>query len=908
MMARELQLNMAVMANDTVKLCPETAFGGGPEMLLSFIDHSPAVAFLKDARGRMLYVNQTFERVFQKPAAAFLGKTDDEFWPPAVARQLRANDQTVLATGERLEIIEQVPTPDGCLRSWLSFKFRVTGPDGQHYLGGMAVDVTAREHVEKALDSERALLRTLIDNLPDLIYTKDTAGRLVLNNAAHVHFLGANRAEEVIGKTVFDFFPRAIAEQYFTDEQTIMRTGQARIEYEEPRADRHGVCGWVLTTKVPLRAADGQITGLVGVSRDITERKQTEDALRASEARFRQLVEHSPDAIFVEDLAGNVLDVNAAACQLHGLSREELIGKNVTDLVPASQREQVRAQYPGLARESAQIIEGESVHADGRIIPVELRATGIDYGGQPAVLLHVRDITERRRAEQHMREAQGRYQTLVEQLPAITYMAEFGDGRWLYVSPQIESLLGFSVAKWMTEKCPWLEHVHADDRPQVLAAEAVCQSTGEKFVAEYRMKARDGHVVWFSDHAVVVRDEAGQPRHLHGVMFDITGRKGLEEQLSQAHKMDAVGRLAGGVAHDFNNILTTILGYSELILRRTGDERTRDNATEIKKAADRAASLTRQLLAFSRKQTLQPQVLDLNAIVGEMDRMLSRLITEAIHLDVRVDPAVWRVKADPGQIQQVIMNLAVNARDAMPSGGTLAIETGNVVLDEHYVRHHADACAGEHVMLAVSDTGSGISREVKEHLFEPFFTTKGLGQGTGLGLATCYGIVKQSGGHISVYTELGRGTTFKIYLPRAVEVAEVALTPGTGAGAPRGEERVLLVEDEVPVRELSALVLRDLGYRVVEACDGDEAMRLAKEPGRKSFDLLFTDLVMPRVGGKELAYWFRLTHPSTRVLFTSGYPEKAMAHNGELVAGIAFLHKPYTPDLLARKVREVLDN
>jgi two-component system cell cycle sensor histidine kinase/response regulator CckA len=383
----------------------------------------------------------------------------------------------------------------------------------------------------------------------------------------------------------------------------------------------------------------------------------------------------------------------------------------------------------------------------------------------------------------------------------------------------------------------------------------------------------------------------------------------LEDQLAQAHKMDAIGRLAGGVAHDFNNILTTILGYSELILRRAeGDRRIRDNAQEIQKAADRAASLTRQLLAFSRKQTLQPQVLDLNAIVSEMDRMLRRLITESVYLDVRLESGLWRTKTDPGQVQQVIMNLAVNARDAMPSGGTLTIETANAILDEHYVRQHADASAGEYVMLAVSDTGSGLSAGAKEHLFEPFFTTKGVGQGTGLGLATCYGIIKQSGGHISVYTELGRGSTFKVYLPRAVEVAEAPVVAQPARTTPCGQERVLLVEDEEAVREMSAVVLRDLGYQVTAAVDGDEALRLTKQSGRESFDLLFTDLVMPRMGGKELAYWFRLTHPATRVLFTSGYPEKSMAHNGELVAGIAFLHKPYTPDLLARKVREVLDN
>ncbi|MEI6085651.1 MAG: PAS domain S-box protein, partial [Verrucomicrobiota bacterium] len=631
--------------------------------------------------------------------------------------------------------------------------------------------------------------------------------------------------------------------------------------------------------------------------------------LQQSDAQFRSFFEHSPDAIFVETLTGDVLDVNAAACRLHGLRREELIGMNVVDLVPADQRDRVRQSFPDLAHAAGRTLEGKSLHADGRIMSVELRVNCLDYAGQPALLLHVRDITDRKLAEEQLRQVETRYRTLVEQLPAITYVAEFGAGQWIYVSPQIETLLGFGVAEWTAETSPWLDHIHPDDRPQVLAVEAECRATGAEFVAEYRMLAHDGRVVWFSDHAVVMRDAVGQPQLLHGVMFDISARKGMEDQLRQSHKMDAVGRLAGGVAHDFNNILTTIMGYSELILRRTtGDARVRDNAQEIKKAADRAASLTRQLLAFSRKQALQPQVLDLNSVVAEMDKMLRRLIGETIDFELQAATGVWRVKADPGQVQQVIMNLAVNARDAMPSGGTLTIETANVVLDEAYVRQHPDARVGEHVLVAVSDTGGGMSAEVRAHLFEPFFTTKGLGNGTGLGLATCYGIVKQSGGHINVYSELGHGTVFKVYLPRVLEHSAVPVTEVPPTAPPGGRERVLLVEDEAPVRELSALVLRELGYTVVEASDGDEALRLTKDNPAGGFDLLFTDVVMPRMGGKELAYWFRVAHPATRVLFTSGYPDKSVVHNGELLAGIAFLHKPYTPQLLAHKIRAVLDN
>lgn len=883
--------------------------GTNPENFRAFVDHSPAIAFLKDADSRLVYVNHAYERAFQRPAEKLIGTADVDRWPAEFAVRLRANDLKVLQTGEPTEAVEQVPLPDGRLRTWFSIKFRVTGPDGAPYVGGMAVDITDREAAEKALAAERSLLRTLIDNIPDLVYVKDRDHRFILANQSLAKLMGAAQPEQILGKADTDIFPVDVAERYAGDERQVMESGQPLLGHEEQVISADGQEFWYSTSKVVLHDPDGKPAGIVGIGRDITAGHQALQALQRSEGMFRHLFEQSPDAIFVEDLDGNVLDVNSAGCDLHGMKRADLIGKNVMELVPAGDREGVKHSFPLLPHLGRRPLEGRSVHSDGRVIPVELQASRIEYDGQPAMLLHVRDISARKAVEAALLESQSKYRRLVERLPAVTYMAELDSGRWYYVSPQIETLLGFSVQEWTADKCPWLDHIHPDDRPQVLAAEARCRENGEEFFAEYRMVARNGRVVWFSDRAVVIRDAAGHPQHLHGVMFDISGRKSLEEQLTQAHKMDAIGRLAGGVAHDFNNILTAILGYSELILRRNeGDTRTRENAQEIKKSAERAASLTRQLLAFSRKQTLQPQVLDLNSVVTEMDKMLRRLIGETIYLEWHPAKDLWCAKADPGQVQQVIMNLAVNGRDAMPQGGTLTVETSNVVLDENYVRNHPDAHAGEHVMLAVSDTGLGLSDEAREHLFEPFFTTKELGNGTGLGLATVYGIIKQSGGHIHVYSERNRGTSFKVYLPRVQATAEAAPATETSTATPGGRERVLLVEDEEPVRELSACVLRELGYTVVEACDGDEALRLTKEMPGQSFDLLFTDVVMPRMGGKELAYWFRVTHPKTRVLFTSGYPDKSVVHNGELLAGIAFLHKPYTPQSLAHKIRAVLDN
>jgi signal transduction histidine kinase len=380
-----------------------------------------------------------------------------------------------------------------------------------------------------------------------------------------------------------------------------------------------------------------------------------------------------------------------------------------------------------------------------------------------------------------------------------------------------------------------------------------------------------------------------------------------EAQLRQAQKLEAVGRLAAGVAHDFNNILTVISGHSEMLLRQLdpGDPR-RKHGEQIEKAAYFAAALTRQLLTFSRKQIIQPRVLNLNTIVLNVERMLRRLIGEDIEFSTVLEPLAAYIKADPGQIEQVIMNLAVNARDAMPAGGKLTVTTANTTLDANYLKNLPELSAGDYVMLAISDTGTGMSDEVKAHLFEPFFTTKPTGKGTGLGLATCFGIVKQNTGHIALYSELGQGTTFKVYFPRIQSALEPTPSRTETAEVGGGDETVLLVEDEPGVRELAATTLRDKGYTVLEASNGEEGLRTAQQHEGK-FDLVLTDVVMPVMGGKEMADALLVAYPHTKVLFTSGYTEDALGLHGVLRPGLVFLQKPYMTATLARKVREVLD-
>jgi PAS domain S-box-containing protein len=515
------------------------------------------------------------------------------------------------------------------------------------------------------------------------------------------------------------------------------------------------------------------------------------------------------------------------------------------------------------------------------------------------------DITGLKAAEGALRESEEMYRTLVATSPDAITVTDLS-GRITNVSLRTLEMHGYDGAGELVGKSS-LDLIGPEERGRAVENLQKVLREGSIQIAEYTLLRKDGTRFTGELSAALIRDADGRPRAFIGAMRDLTERKRLEEQLRQAQKMEAIGQLAGGIAHDFNNLLTVINGYSQLLLASLEpDSALRPDLAAVLQAGERAASLMRQLLAFSRRQILEVRVLNLNEVIEGMAKMLHRIIGEDISLRLRLSGDLGNVKADPGQLEQVVVNLAVNGRDAMPGGGVLTLETANIELDEAIAGRHVTVAPGRYVMLAISDSGTGISGEVRKHLFEPFFTTKQIGKGTGLGLATVYGIVKQSGGDINVYSEVGQGTCFKVYLPRVDDGYEKPQAPEAVARPPEGRETVLLVEDEDEVRDFASVALRRLGYTVFEARMGDEAIEFFRQSSIP-IHLVLTDVVMSGMSGKEMVDRLLQIGQGFRVLYMSGYTGDAIVHHGVLDPGTPFIQKPFTIEAIARKLREVLD-
>lgn len=633
------------------------------------------------------------------------------------------------------------------------------------------------------------------------------------------------------------------------------------------------------------------------------ELARANETLKASERQYRLLFEGNPMSMWVFDRESlRFLEVNEAAIRHYGYCREEFLAMTIADIRPENDlpklMEAVSKRVPGLSE--AELWRHRK--KDGEVIDVEITSHPIRLAGRDAELILSHDVTDQRKYQESLRQSEERFATAFRSSPlAITITTK--EGRYVDANNAFVKMMGYQreevlgrtsqeLRVWVDpeERGKWLQQLENSGRT-------------EAFETRFRTKFGEERRVQVSAERIVLD---GKPCVLANTL-DISESRRLEEQFRQAQKMEAVGRLAGGVAHDFNNLLSVIMGYSELAQGMTVPDTTvRKHLDQIKLAVERAASLTHQLLAFSRQQVLEPRVLNLNAVVYNVSKMLLRVIGEDIALTLRPGEPLGSVKADLGQIEQVLMNLVVNARDAMPEGGKIVIETANVELDDTYAKQHPAARPGSYVMLSVSDTGCGMDAKTLSQIFEPFFTTKEPGKGTGLGLSTVYGIVKQSGGYVWAYSEPMRGTTFKIYLPRVDSPAEVLTAQKSDFVFDRGTETILLVEDDNPLRVLTAELLRTAGYAVLEAIDGNAAIEIARKH-HGSIDLVLTDVIMPGMSGGDLIAYLRQLQPKLAILFMSGYASDLITRAGVPEPERFVLHKPFTRKGVLSKVRSVLD-
>ncbi|HEY9282749.1 MAG TPA: PAS domain S-box protein [Pyrinomonadaceae bacterium] len=918
--------------------------------------------WLLDAAARTNYVNSRMAEMLGYKADEMLGRSLFDFMDAdARAEAARGFERRKCGAAEQHEF--RFRRKDGSDLWTIVSTNSVFDADG-NFAGalGMVTDITERKQTEEALRESEERYRLLVEMSPDAVAVV-CEEKFVYVNAAGVRLLGADGAEAVVGRPVWDVAHPDYSEIASGRLRRTVEQGEISPLIEQRLVRLDGRVVDINVTSIPARHL-GRPAAQV-ILRDITESKRAE----AARARLAAIVEYSEDAIIGKTLDGIITSWNRGAEKIYGYCAEEVIGRHISVLT-AAERDGEVARILEAVRLGQGIPPYETIRVkkDGEPIHVSLSVSPIldDAGNITGASAIARDITERRRAEEALREADLRaireYERLLERVGTLAQtlgtardlitiyraLADFilasmpcsalflslydeaealrrvvylwygggerdagelgavpvGDGpagkalktgRIVALNDYQESLRGCSVVASGFDDDPRVPR-SAVVAPMIIMGHTV----GAVEVQSYEPSA------YADEHLTAMRLAANLAASAIENVRLLEQERERAAQLQQSQKMQAIGRLAGGVAHDFNNLLTAITGYSDLSLRRLAPEdRLYRNIEEIKRAAGRAADLTHQLLAFSRKQVLQPKVLDLNAVVAGMEKMLRRLIGEDIELQFELTPSLGRIKADPGQVEQILMNLVVNARDAMPGGGKLTIQTGNVRLDADYARQHVAVVPGPYVLLAVSDNGCGMDAATRAQVFDPFFTTKEQGKGTGLGLSTVYGIVKQSQGNIWVYSEVGQGTTFKIYLPWVEGEAEPISPAEDNKSLAAGTETILLVEDDEMVRAIARTVLCQAGYTVLEAADGESAIGLCRlHPG--PIHLVLTDVVMPRMSGRAVADRLKELRPDLPVLFMSGYTEEAVVHHGVLSEGMHFMEKPFTPATLTRKVRDVL--
>jgi two-component system cell cycle sensor histidine kinase/response regulator CckA len=874
----------------------------------TYVEGAPQALLVLDGHGRFVDCNPAAIEMLGVEASTLkklaFGDLQEETDRPAAVAGLA----TLVATG-RLDGDYKLVTPDGRL-IWVTLRGVRLADD--RFLA-FCLDITERKRTEAALRETQSILQAAMDQSQAGIAIADApTGKLRYVNDAGLLIRGEPRETVVNGVGI---------DQYIANWQILDLDGTPLPADDVPltRAIMYGEVNSrefiirrsptddrvVLAKAAPIRDAQGKITSAVVVFLDITERRQAEEALRSSEQRFRRAIQEAPFPLLIHAEDGEVIAVNRTWTELTGYTHADIptiaawthkaYGPNQQAVI-----DDISVLY-GLESRKA---EGEYVIrcSDGTQRTWDFSSIGLGRlpDSRRIALSMAADVTQRKQAEtQHQRLSMA-----LEQAAEAVVITD-AQGAIEYVNPAFEAVAGYTLAEVVGQNPRILKSGVQGDEFYRSLWETI--NGGRTWRGRLVNKRKDGKL--FTEEATIspVRNAEGLVTSYVAVKRDITSHLALEAQLLQSQKMEGIGRLAGGIAHDFNNVLSVILSSAEFALEGLREvDPIRQDVQQIHKAGERAASLTRQLLAFSRKQVLQPVPLDLNQVLGEMEPMLRRIIGEDIDL-VRVLPSdLGLAKADHGQIEQVILNLAINARDAMPNGGKLTLETRNVELDSEYAERHLGAASGPHVMIAVTDSGIGMDERTMERVFEPFFTTKGPGKGSGLGLSTVYGIVKQSGGSIFVYSELGHGTTFKVYLPRDSSLSTPVAKPIPATTQVLGSEIVLLAEDDEAVRNVAKRILVGAGFTVLTAAGGPEALLLCEQHPAE-IHLLLTDVVMPGMSGRALAERLTALRPGIRVLFMSGYTDNAIVHQGVLDPGTQFISKPITQGELLRKVRYVLD-
>ena len=917
MVVDQLEIRLAAgdaLADVEARASERRRFEATERQLRLFIEFAPAAIAMFDADMRYLAASRRWITDYRLTDRNIIGLSHYDVFPE-IPDRWKADHARALA-GEVLSCEEDPFDRADGTTDWVRWELRPWRNAGGT-IGGIIMFtelVTEKKRALIDLEESRQFLNAVLENIQDGIVVCDAEGRLNLFNRA---------TRELHGLPEKPVRPEALAEHYdlyLADGTTRMTpadipllralNGERVRDVEMVVAPKTGTPRRLLASGQAMFAQDGRKLGAVVSMHDITERARAVRRLAESERRYRDLYNNTPVMLHSIDKEGRLISVSDYWLDQLGYSRDEVIGRKSTDfLTEESRRYATDVVLPAFMRSgSCRDVEYQFIRKNGAVLDLLVSAI-TEHAADGSVersLAVLTDVTRRKQAERALVQSEqrfrGAFQTATHGIALVA-----PDGRWLAVNDALCRMVGYSDAELLRIDFQTITHpddldADLDHVRQVLAGEV------RSYQMEKRYIHKDGQTIWILQSVSLVRAPDGSPIHFVSQIVDLTERRRAEEQLRQAQKLEAVGQLTGGLAHDFNNLLAAVMGNLQLVERSLGDdEKSKRRVRAALDATRRGADLTRRLLAFSRRQALEPKTLDVNELVIGMDKLLSRTLGEAVELQTRCVDDVWLCTADPSQLESAVLNLAINARDAMPDGGKLTIETANASLDRDYTARHDEVTPGDYVLVAVSDTGVGIPEPLLDRVLQPFFTTKPPGKGTGLGLSMVFGFVKQTGGHMKIYSEESYGTTVKMYLPRdCVSAASPIRTQVEEVAPVGGHETILVVEDDPAVRQTAVDLLADLGYRVLTAENAPAALRLLD--AHDDISLLFSDVVMPGgMNGLDLAARVRLEHPDLRILHTTGYAEFAASRNGHAQLSGDLISKPYRREDLARKIREVLD-